>query len=47
MLGELFQQASTLGSVPAVVARKPNMASLRYGFVTFHNEQEKEVSLAV
>jgi RNA recognition motif-containing protein len=43
MLGEIFQQASSLGSVPACVARKPNMESLRYGFVTFRSEAEKEV----
>ena len=44
MLGEIFQQASSLKSVPACVARKPNMESLRYGFVTFRSEEEKEVS---
>lgn len=44
MLGEIFQRASSLKSVPACVARKPNMESLRYGFVTFRSEQEKEVS---
>lgn len=47
MLGEIFQQASSLGSVPACVARKPNMESLRYGFVTFRSEEEKEVSLSL
>ena len=44
MLSELFQQASSLKFVPACVARKPNMESLRYGFVTFRSEEEKEVS---
>ena len=43
-LSNLFQAVSTLHSVPACVARKPNMASLRYGFVTFLTAQEKEVS---
>lgn len=42
-LSNLFQAVSTLQSVPACVARKPNMASLRYGFVTFLTVQEKEV----
>ena len=45
MLSELFQQASSLKFVPACVARKPNMESLRYGFVTFRSEEEMEVSL--
>ena len=30
--------------VPACVARKPNMESLKYGFVAFRSEEEKEVS---
>eukprot|EP00565_Helicotheca_tamesis_P002210 CAMPEP_0185734060 /NCGR_PEP_ID=MMETSP1171-20130828/21278_1 /TAXON_ID=374046 /ORGANISM="Helicotheca tamensis, Strain CCMP826" /LENGTH=484 /DNA_ID=CAMNT_0028403953 /DNA_START=34 /DNA_END=1486 /DNA_ORIENTATION=+ len=42
MLSELFQQVSKLKSVPACVARKPNSSSLRYGFVTFQTEEEKE-----
>ena len=42
-LSELFQIVSCLQSVPACVARKPNYASLRYGFVTFLTIQEKEV----
>jgi RNA recognition motif-containing protein len=42
MLGEIFQQASSLKSVPACVARRPNMESLRYGFVSFRSEEEKE-----
>lgn len=45
MLSELFQEASSLIFVPAVVARKPNMESLRYGFVTFRNEEEKEIAI--
>ena len=44
MLSELFQQASSLKFVPACVARKPNMESMRYGFVTFRSEEEKDVS---
>jgi hypothetical protein len=44
MLSELFQQASSLKFVPACVARKPNWESMRYGFVTFRSEEEKEVS---
>ena len=47
MLGEIFQQASSLKSVPACVARKPNFESLRYGFVTFPSEEEKEVSSCI
>ena len=45
MLSELFQQASDLKFVPACVARKPNMESMRYGFVTFRSEEEKDVSI--
>lgn len=45
MLSELFQQASSLKFVPACVARKPNMESMRYGFVTFRSEEEKEVAM--
>ena len=44
ILSELFQQVSSLKFVPACVARKPNMESLRYGFVVFRSEEEKEVS---
>jgi hypothetical protein len=43
MLSELFQKVSTLSSVPACVVRKPSGSSLKYGFVTFLNESEKEV----
>lgn len=45
MLSEIFQQASSLKFVPACVARKPNMESLKYGFVTFRSEEETEVSV--
>lgn len=45
MLSELFQQASSLKFVPACVARKPNMESMRYGFVTFRSEEEKETAM--
>lgn len=43
MLSEVFQQASEQLFVPACVARKPNMESLKYGFVAFRSEEEKEV----
>ena len=43
MLSDLFQRVSTLKSVPACVARKPNASSKGYGFVTFPTVQEKEV----
>ncbi len=42
-LSNLFQLVSSLQSVPACVARKPNYTSLGYGFVTFLTVQEKEV----
>jgi len=42
-LSMLFQKVSFLLSVPAVVVRKIDMTSLRYGFVTFPSEAEKEV----
>jgi len=45
MLSELFQQASSLKFVPACVARKANMQSLRYGFVTFRSVEEKETAM--
>lgn len=44
MLSELFQKASSLKFVPACVARKPNYESMKYGFVAFRSEEEKEVS---
>ena len=46
ILSDLFQQASTLNSVPSVVARKPNYSSLNYGFVTFPTVAEKEVRIS-
>lgn len=45
ILSELFQQVSSLKFVPACVARKPNMESLRYGFVVFRSEEEKETAM--
>jgi len=45
MLSEIFQQASSLKFVPACVARKPNMESLKYGFVTFRSEEETEAAM--
>jgi RNA recognition motif-containing protein len=47
MLSELFQRTSSLKFVPACVARKPNYESMKYGFVTFRSEEEKEVSTAM
>lgn len=38
--GEVYSHSY---SVPACVARKPNQDSLRYGFVSFVTEEEKEV----
>jgi len=46
-LSEAFQEVSKLKYVPACVARKADMSSLKYGFVTFRSEEEKEVSLTV
>lgn len=45
MLSEVFQQASEQLFVPACVARKPNMESMRYGFVAFRSEEEKEMAI--
>lgn len=42
-LSRIFQSVSRLQSVPACVARKPNMNSLHYGFVAFPTVEEKEV----
>jgi hypothetical protein len=42
-LSKLFQSVSILNSVPACVARKPDMTSREYGFVSFPSVQEKEV----
>jgi hypothetical protein len=43
ILSGLFQAVSKLQSVPACVARKPNMSSMHYGFVHFLTVEEKEV----
>lgn len=43
-LSRIFSRVSHLQSVPACVARRANMASLQYGFVTFPCAEEKEVS---
>ena len=42
-LSRLFAAASRLLRVPAIVVRKPDTQSLRYGFVSFPTRQEKEV----
>jgi len=44
-LSEVFQQASEQLFVPACVARKPNYESLKYGFVAFRSEEEKEIAI--
>lgn len=44
-LGELFQSVSSLRSLPACVARKPNASSKKYGFVVFPNVEEKEAAI--
>ena len=44
-LSELFAPITEWSSVPACVVRKPNMASLKYGFVTFPTEEHKEKAL--
>lgn len=43
ILSSFFSSVSNMISVPACVARKPNMMSLQYGFVTFPTVDEKEV----
>jgi RNA recognition motif-containing protein len=45
MLSAIFQQASSLNFIPAVVCRKPNSSSLKYGFVTFPTVEEKELAI--
>lgn len=42
-LSALFCRVSSLQSLPACVARRPNTASLEYGFVTFPTAEEKQV----
>ena len=45
-LSDLFRCVSPLKSaLPACVARKPNMNSLHYGFVSFPSIEQKEVRL--
>ena len=44
-LSRTFREVSTLQSVPACVARRPNSQSLEYGFVSFPTVEEKEVSM--
>jgi hypothetical protein len=46
-LSKLFQSVSKLQSLPAVVVRRANMASLQYGFVTFPTVEEKEVRIEI
>jgi hypothetical protein len=46
ILSRVFQAVSKLQSVPACVARKPNMSSMQYGFVHFLTVEEKEVRFA-
>lgn len=43
-LSRVFSVVSSMISVPACVARKPNASSMQYGFVTFPTVEEKEVS---
>ena len=47
ILSSFFSSVSRMISVPACVARKPNMSSLQYGFVTFPTVEEKEVRASV
>ena len=42
-LSDLFAQVSVLRTLPCCVVRKPDSTSLRYGFVSFPNVQEKDV----
>jgi len=44
-LSDLFQAVTPLNSVPSSVARKANMNSLQYGFVTFMTVEEKEAAI--
>jgi hypothetical protein len=46
-LSRTFQSVSTLQSVPACIARRPNSQSLEYGFVSFPTVEEKEVSTGI
>eukprot|EP00980_Cylindrotheca_fusiformis_P009186 scaffold2003_cov139-Cylindrotheca_fusiformis.AAC.2 len=44
-LSDYFCRVTQLSSVPACVARKANMNSLSYGFVTFPSKLEKEMAI--
>lgn len=44
-LSEAFRRAGDSQCVPACVARKPNAESMRYGFVTFCSEEDKETAI--
>mmetsp|Transcript_25202 Transcript_25202/g.62105 ORF Transcript_25202/g.62105 Transcript_25202/m.62105 type:complete len:497 (-) Transcript_25202:103-1593(-) len=44
-LSQLFAPITEWSSIPACVVRKPNMASLKYGFVTFPTEEQKQEAL--
>lgn len=44
-LSRLFASITEWSSVPACVVRKPSMASLKYGFVTFPTEEHKQEAL--
>ncbi|CAJ1933206.1 unnamed protein product [Cylindrotheca closterium] len=44
-LSRLFAPVTEWSSIPACVVRKPNMASLKYGFVTFPTEEQKNQAL--
>mmetsp|Transcript_39590 Transcript_39590/g.55781 ORF Transcript_39590/g.55781 Transcript_39590/m.55781 type:complete len:511 (+) Transcript_39590:209-1741(+) len=44
-LSNLFTCVSDISSVPACVARKPNMNSLHYGFVSFPSISQKEAAI--
>ena len=45
ILSAFFSSVSSVISVPACVARKPNASSMEYGFVTFPTVQEKEAAI--
>jgi len=44
-LSEQFRSVTSLRSLPAVVARRPNSQSLKYGFVAFPTVEEKEAAI--
>jgi len=45
MLSDLFQQASTLNSLPACIVRNADCSSKKYGFVTFPNILERDAAI--